>query len=146
LNQITDPVALMHESGQYAGRPDLDNVNANVRAGASCIVQRAAALKANAVVTSGFRPPAYQSHLREVWDKWQLLKNNSSPECATIKAEVRTHWVQHAIVRQPGTTSNHSSGNAVDIAGVPSSDADSIAEGCNMRRPLSDDPVHYEPR
>ena len=146
LTPITDPVALLHENGQYAGRPDLDNVNANVSAGASCIVQKAAALRANAVITSGFRPAAYQSHLREVWDKWQLLKNNSSPQCATIKAEVGSHWVRHAIVRQPGTVSNHTSGNAVDIAGVPSVDADSIAKGCNMKRPLSDDSVHYEPR
>jgi hypothetical protein len=136
----------MHEDGQYAGRPDLDHVNSNVSAGASCIVQKTAALKASAIVTSGFRPAASQTHLREVWDKWHLLKTTSSPECATIKAEVGRHWVRHASVRQPGTVSTHTSGNAVDIAGVPSGDADSIAQGCNMTRPLSDDSVHYESR
>ncbi|MGD7196496.1 hypothetical protein [Ralstonia pseudosolanacearum] len=96
--------------------------------------------------TSGFRPPAYQQHIREVWDKWQQLQNNNNPACASLKEAVHTEWIKHGpFAHQPGATSNHSSGKAVDIGGVPQGNADAIGSQCNMRRPVPNDRVHYEP-
>ncbi|XHO07843.1 hypothetical protein ACEQUB_p01090 (plasmid) [Ralstonia syzygii] len=68
LTPITDPVALQHENGQYSGgHPDLDHVTQTTRDGTSCIVQHALAQApgTNVHPTSGFRPPAYQRHIRE---------------------------------------------------------------------------------
>lgn len=43
--------------------------------------------------------------------------------------------------------SKHSSGQAIDIAGVPQDKADEIAAACNMYRPYPiDDKPHYQPR
>ncbi|MDN3369087.1 D-alanyl-D-alanine carboxypeptidase family protein [Ralstonia pseudosolanacearum] len=149
LTPITDPVALQHENGQYSGgHPDLDHLTQATRDGTSCIVQHALAQApgTNVHPTSGFRPPAYQRHIREVWDKWQQLQNNTNPACSSLKAAVHTEWMKHGpFAHQPGATSNHSSGNAVDIGGVPQGNADAIASQCNMRRPVSNDRVHYEP-
>ncbi len=148
LTPITDPTALLFESGQYNRAPDLADLTPVTNAGLSCIEQQVAALGhgMSAHATSGYRSPAYQTHLREVWDKWQLLKGNDTVECRTVKADVGTEWNKHAMVRQPGVTSNHSTGTAVDIAGVPAANADAIAAQCNMHRPLADDRVHFEPR
>lgn len=151
LQPITDPVAQSHEDGQYATEPDLDSVTAATRSGAACIVALVGQTSNGpADITSGFRPPAYQKHLREVWDKWQLLKNNNTPECITVKQGVRKHWLKHNIKVRPGSPSNHSEGKAVDISGVPPLSADFIAGLCNMVRPyLSSKPpdtVHYQPR
>lgn len=146
LTPIADPVALQHENGQYEENPDLDHVTPATNTGAACIKQRVAGMNTTARITSGYRPAAYQTHLREVWDKWQLLKNDTTTACQVIKADVRTHWVRHGMVRQPGHTSNHSSGTAVDIGGVPEGSADTIATHCNMYRPYADDRVHYQPR
>lgn len=149
LTQITDPVAIQHENGQYSGgHPDLDHVTQATRDGTSCVVQHALAQApgTNAHPTSGFRPPAYQRHIREVWDKWQQLQNNNSSACASVKEAVRVEWIKHGpFAHQPGATSNHSSGKAVDIGGVPQGNADAIASQCNMRRPVPNDRVHYEP-
>ncbi len=146
LSPITDPASLEHENGVFSRSPDMDRLNTATQQGAACIVNQTLALGQRATITSGFRPSPYQRHLREVWDKWMLLRNNSSEACQSTKESVRVEWERHRIVRQPGNTSNHSQGNAVDIAGVPSATADAIALACNMQRPLADDPVHYEPR
>jgi hypothetical protein len=147
LTPVTDPVVVEHEVGRYASRPDMDNLNARARAGAACILQRAAALGAAAETSSGYRPPAYQAHLREVWDKWQLLKNNNDEGCRERKQQIAAERKRHLIIRRPVAVSNHSTGNAVDISGVPAAGADSIAAGCGMFRPEpATDPVHFQPR
>ncbi|NKF96427.1 hypothetical protein GO290_03500 [Ralstonia solanacearum] len=149
LTPITDPIALQHENGQYSGgHPDLDHVTQATRDGTACIVQHALAQApgTNVHPTSGFRPPAYQQHIREVWDKWQQLQNNNNPACGSLKEAVHTEWMKHGpFAHQPGATSNHSSGKAVDIGGVPQGNADAIGSQCNMRRPVPNDRVHYEP-
>jgi hypothetical protein len=142
-------------------------LNHATKNGIACIQQKVAALNCYMTPrpTSGYRPTAYQTHIREVYDKWQQLKNNSTPECADTKSLVKAAFDSHSpFARQPGTTSNHSqldaqgnpAGNAVDISGVPDNalnSADTIASQCNMYRPLinmpnpqDNDPVHYQPR
>ena len=146
LKPLTDPISLEHERGRYKGTPDLQRVDARVVAGQACIIQKVAALGGSAPVSSGYRPAAYQEHLREVWDKWQLLQNNNEERCKAVKAQVEEEWAAHALRFQPGTRSNHNIGMAVDIGGVPPASADAIAAQCNMYRRVPSDPVHYEPR
>lgn len=147
LTPITDALTLQHEAGEYERSPDLERVSDAVKAGTACILQKVSGLGSRARPTSGFRPPAYQTHLREVWDKWQLLRDDVSGACRDTKAEVQAEWIRHQLIRQPVLNSKHSRGNAVDIAGVPDSSADAIAAECNMFRPEPvKDRVHFEPR
>jgi hypothetical protein len=147
LAPVTDPVALEHESGRYANEPDVENLSERVRSGLTCILQRSNGLGANAKASSGFRPAAYQAHLREVWDKWQELKNNGEERCRLTKQQVAAEWVRHELVRRPVLFSNHSAGNAVDIKRVPAPHADAIASACGMFRPEpNNDPVHFQSR
>jgi hypothetical protein len=166
--EITDPVALLYENGTYsATRPDLLHLTPETQAGLACIQQKVAALNCYKTpqATSGYRPTAYQTHILEVYDKWQLIKNNNAPECAETKRAIREEYIKHShFARRPGVTSNHShvdaqgnpAGNAVDISNVPDNaldSADAIACQCNMYRPMihlpnpsRNDPVHYQPR
>jgi hypothetical protein len=147
LQPITDPVAKEHESGNYRRNADLEHVTPRLKSGALCILQKSVALNPSVYVASGYRPPTYQAHLREVWDKWQLLKGDSTEACRAIKAEVQVHWKEHGLVRRPVLNSNHSSGDAVDFGLVPPDQADQIAKECSMFRPEPvGDPVHFQPR
>jgi hypothetical protein len=96
-------------------------------------------------VTSGYRPQSYQDHLREVWDKWQAIKNRNDNACAQTKEQVQTEWNRHGIVRQPVAVSNHTGGTAFDATWNPSSlNIDQLASGCNLSRPEpTTDPVHF---
>ncbi len=162
---ITDPVALQYEDGTYSDtEPDLEHLTPATQAGLTCIQQRVAALRQYETPqpTSGYRPTAYQKHILEVYDKWQLIKNDNTPACAEVKAAIYAEWLHHKpFARRPGVTSNHShvdaqgnpAGNAVDISFVPQDIADTIACQCNMYRPMinmpnpkDNDPVHYQPR
>jgi hypothetical protein len=169
IDKITDPIALQYEDGTYnsTDKPDLAHLNQATQTGLACIQQKVAASNCYMTPrpTSGYRPNAYQKHIREVYDKWQKLKDNSTPECADLKRSVKAEFDYHSpFARRPGETSNHSqldaqgnpAGNAVDISGVPDSaidSADVIACQCNMHRPLinmpapkDNDPIHYQPR
>lgn len=166
---ITDPVALLYEDGTYnsTDKPDLGHLTQAAQTGLACIQQKVAALNCYKTpkATSGYRPTAYQSHIREVYDKWQLIKDDNSADCADVKAAIEEEWLDHSsFARQPGATSNHSqldaqgnpAGTAVDISFVPDNalnSADAIACQCNMYRPLmnmsnpaDNDPIHYQPR
>lgn len=147
LGPILDSAAMDHEAGRYATGPDMINVNERVRSGTACIIHAAAALGASAEPTSGFRPPAYQTHLRELWDKWHQLRSNSDESCRETKQQVAAEWVKHQLIRRPVSSSAHSTGNAVDIRGVPPEAADAIAAQCGMFRPEPvTDRVHFQPR
>ena len=141
LLPITDPIAQQHETGPYSKVPDMENVSDATKAGAKCILQR----ETNSSVGSGFRPQAYQDHLREVWDKWEILKKDKTEACKKVKKEVQDQYSKHGMRYRPGTTSNHTTGIAVDISGIPAGVADKTAAACNMHRPYQDDPVHFQP-
>ena len=168
LTPLTDPVALLYENGTYSTtKPDLVHLTLATQTGLACIQQKVAALNCYMTPkpTSGYRPTAYQTHILDVYDKWQLIKNNNSTVCAARKAAIQKEFNMHSrFARRPGVTSNHSqldaqgnpAGNAVDISFVPDDvniHADTIACQCNMYRPLinmpdptKNDPVHYQPR
>jgi hypothetical protein len=143
LTPITDPNASLHESGIYDEKPDMSRVSAAITQGAECILQKAAASGGHARITSAYRPSAYQAHFWDIYSKWKLLENNNDPICKVVKDSVLMEKSKHQILIT-FATSPHSSGNAIDIKGVPASQADTFASQCNMYRPLpKKDPVHY---
>jgi hypothetical protein len=146
LTPVTDPEAIEHERGIYSTRPDISKLSARAAEGAQCILQRVKSLGKRAKFSSAYRPPTYQTHLREVWDKWKLLENNTEAACAALREIVAAEMDRHSIVHQPGKTSRHSLGNAVDIGSVPESEADAVAASCNMKRAVPGDAPHFEPR
>ena len=138
-----DPAVQPYEDGLK----DMDNVTEATRAGAACIARAARARRPRIIarLVSGYRPPAYQTHIREVYDKWQLLVNNNDPVCADTKRQVKTEFDRHSrFAHQPGTTSRHSTRTAVDISLSNYTEADAIAAECNMSRPVPNDRPHFE--
>lgn len=144
-----DPAMQPYEDGLV----DMENATQATRDGAACIVRSARAHRPriNATLVSGYRPQAYQTHIREVYDKWQLLENNNGAECADVKSQIKTEYDHHGpFAHQPGNTSRHSTGRAVDISLTNYADADTIAAGCvvtgggAMSRPVANDRSHFE--
>lgn len=145
LTPITDPDAIAFEQGN---RINLDGLNAQMKVALSCFQQATAAAGGSVSVTSAYRPPAYQAHLREVWDRWQLLRNNRDEGCADRRSEVRAEFQGHELLltQRPALTSAHSRGEAFDanVTLPPGVTVDSVAVGCNLYRPLIErDPVHF---
>ena len=136
-----DPAMKPYEDGLI----DLTNVTNATRAGAACIVREARARHLYPQIESGYRPPEYQTHIREVFDKWQLLRDNNDSVCADTKIQVELEYMHHSpFSHQPGETSHHSSRLAVDIHLSDYTDADTIATVCNMSRPVANDRSHFE--
>ena len=106
-----------------------------------------------AAISSAFRPQAYQSHLREVWDKARALRGNTSAVCAAVRTAVNQEMTHHSldVNRLVGATSNHTAGRAVDISWtLPSAaneettiDALAIQAGLRHRLHAADRP-HFE--
>jgi hypothetical protein len=143
VNKLTplDPAVQPYEDGLI----DMTNETQATRDGAACIVRVARARRLRPQIESGYRPPAYQTHIREVYDKWQLLQNNNDAACADTKSQVKVEFKKHSkFAHQPGNTSHHSSKQAVDIHLSDYTDADTIAAGCNMSRPVANDRSHFE--
>lgn len=103
-------------------------------------------------VTSAYRPPAYQTHLFEIRDRWctQGLRSNSNSACSSLKDTVFTEVSNHFGLRWAcgavGATSRHSSGTGVDISGVDASRVTPtiLTQSCLTHPIYQDDTVHYE--
>jgi RHS repeat-associated protein len=127
------------------GYVDIENLVPALQQALACL-QRAAR-DAGGVVnpTSGYRPEAYNAHLQEVWDKWQLLRNNRQRACRQIRLDVQREFNSHGMIVRPALRSNHTIGQAFDAnwdlpAGV---NIDSLAAGCGLHRPVAGDRVHF---
>jgi hypothetical protein len=107
------------------------------------------------VLTSAYRPPAYQRHLAEVWDRWMALRDNQDYACTELKAYVGEEFTRHELLetQRPVAFSDHTRGLAFDAAVTLPSRArvrrrvtvDRLAAGCHLRRPdVVRDPVHFK--
>jgi len=104
-------------------------------------------------IESAYRNPEYQSHIDEIWSKWQQLKDNATPECADVKAyvdnEVSKHKIRNLGTRPASRSGPHPQGIAVDIVipntGLPLSTVVNLADQCNISEPLAarGDPNHF---
>lgn len=136
-----------YESGDVF---DEDNLSTDMRTAVGCLRTAVTASGGSVVWSSAYRPNSYQAHLREVWDTWKRIKDNSTAACSSRKESVRTEFKKHALQesQRPAATSNHSGGEAFDATvkmpdGKPTKDE--LAKGCGLVRPIPvKDPPHYQ--
>ena len=108
-------------------------------------------------LNSAYRAPEYQTHLQEVWDKWQALKKNRDPECQALRAQIQAEVTYHQIInlarRPAGPSGPHTRGVAFD-ANVSGANQDVLAANCGLFRPYAIcdaahphcDPIHFQLR
>lgn len=148
---IDDPAALAFEAGLGGGSgsvdvADLDSATARALARFEHVVS---AKGGSLTITSAYRPPAYQRHLQEVWDKWMhALRSNREPACQQLRAQVAREFTRHQLLetQRPVNSSDHTRGFAFDAAvELPRpSLVDRLARLCRLRRPdVVHDPVHF---
>ena len=103
-------------------------------------------------LTSAYRPPAYQEHLQDVWDKWMgEMRENVAEECQELRSEVEREFVDHGLLetQRPATVSDHTRGMAFDaIVVFPHArrrlSTDRLARRAGLFRPVAtQDPVHF---
>lgn len=150
------PIAQAFESDP--SRVDIDGMTPSARAALSCFQAAVANAGGSVAVTSAFRPPDYQLHLREVWEKWRALMPNTAPECEALRAQVQNEFfVKHQLgaskMRPAGGAGPHTRGIAFD-ANVTGVDRDALAAQCGLFRPFPGpcsatarcDTVHFQLR
>ncbi|MCR4304399.1 MAG: hypothetical protein NUV63_09295 [Gallionella sp.] len=146
LPPITDPEVQLFEDNP--DRSDETRLTDRMKTALACLKTAAAAGSPN--VGSAYRPPAYNQHLIEVWEKWvNELKNNKEPACATLKTKIQGHFKTHKLLesQQPVEGSLHTLGEAVDVTiSLPPATIDGFWPGCRLYRKPSlriKDPVHF---
>lgn len=106
------------------------------------------------VLKSAYRPPAYQAHLQQVWNKWMEIRNNRLASCQVLRAEVEAEFKGHHLIetQRPVTSSDHTRGLAFDATvDLPSGrkkkvvSLDRLAMLAGIMRPdVLRDPVHFK--
>jgi hypothetical protein len=108
------------------------------------------------ILTSAYRPAAYQQHLQEVWDKWMVeLRRNDDEGCSELRTEVQEEFARHQLLgtQRPAALSDHTLGLSFDAAvRLPArarlkrrrATVDSLARIAGVRRTaVASDPVHF---
>ena len=98
-------------------------------------------------LSSAYRSQAYQDHLREVWDSYQVVKDWPDDRCAAVQANVEDEWKLHNLAYRPAQSSRHSTGRAFDANWGTLNEGvtiDELAAGCGLSRPVPGDPTHFE--
>ena len=146
-SKATDPDTYAFE---YEGKQvDVSRLNAEMKAALVCLTQKTGKA-ASSYVSSAWRPPAYQAHFKEVWEKWQLLKELEGAELmacqslfAEVKGEVNKHGIAHLETSPAGRNGLHTRGAAFDVNSwfIPS--VDTFSADCKVYRNLKKkDKVH----
>ena len=151
LTPITDPAALAFENGN---RIDIQNLTQAAQTGLTCMQNRVATLGGALLLSSAYRPVAYQDHLRQVWDTWDAVRNRQEPECQAVYDEAQAEFQGHGLLltQRPAAgnpNAPHAQGIAIDanLNGLPAGETpDTVAAFCSMHRPWpNNDFVHYQP-
>ena len=112
----------------------------------ACLQNQVSVAGGSYALLSAYRPTAYQQHLREVWDTWLEIENETERECRVLRRQVQREMGRHNLAYQPAVGSLHESGLAFDltIGGLPDIDVDIAASTCGLYRfnPLGD-PAHF---
>jgi hypothetical protein len=151
LTPIVDQAARVFENGQTL---DTTHLVQPVQTALACLQNALAIAGKTLVLSSAYRPPAYQLHLQEVWDRWDDLDSRREPECQELRNEVGAEFRRHGLLatqRPAGPTGPHTQGRAIDVnltqTGLPVQELVNIAEGCGLYRPYAQrDPVHFQHR
>src|SRR5262249_11219564 len=148
LVPITDAAAQQFENGV---RVVFNGMTQAALTGMNCFLAAVQAAGGTATVNSAFRPPAYQLHLQNVWDTWQLIRNRREQECNDLRQQVQNEMTNHALRERPaGANGPHTRGIAFDAtvrvpAGV---DEGTLAANCGLTQPRPDPAGghHFEAR
>jgi hypothetical protein len=156
LTPFTDPVALMFEA-QNGNIFDIADTSSGIRSGYACLADSIRNHKGTVTPSSAYRPPQYQSHLREIWQKLDALRKISSPDCANrmqkISNEAAKHQILGLAISPAGPSGTHTQGLAVDLNWGPNKYVntlpdgtfiDDLANACGLYRRLVTDPIHFE--
>lgn len=114
-----------------------------------CLKNAATDMGGTPSVGSAYRPPPYNQHLIQVWDKWvNELRDDTTPSCLDLKNRIHQHFNKHHLLESqaPAPNSRHTQGLAVDVTiNLPAPDIDALAGGCGLHRPLPvTDRVHFQ--
>jgi len=145
LPPVTDPEVQVFENN-----PDLSDtarLTPRMQTALSCLLTAAAG--GSPSVGSAYRPPAYNQHLIDVWEKWvNQLMDDETPACTILKAKIQGHFQRHGLLvtQSPVPNSRHTRGLAVDVTiSLPPANIDALARGCGLYRPLPiTDRVHFQ--
>lgn len=145
LTEITDADAIAFEKGNQI---DTDRLTEKMKTALACFRGKVKDAGGTFTLTSAYRPPAYQAHLKEIWNKWMALKNNSQEACKTIKQKVKAEFSKHGLLpsQEPAAISKHTQGLAIDAKVTLPKKVyrDVLADQCGLVRNVpKKDPVHY---
>ena len=153
LPPITDPVAEAFNTGESLDTSHLTRGMSRALARFQKVV---AQVGGSLELKSAYRPPAYQRHLQQVWDKWMELRNNNVAACQDLRAQVQQEFIRHDLLetQRPVSSSDHTRGMAFDatVAIPPNAHMkrrkvtlDGLARFVGLRRPdIAHDPVHFK--
>ena len=157
LAEITDEGALEFEANR--GTADVIQTSGMTPAASMALEEFESLVSSfggSVTLKSAYRPPAYQDHLQQVWDKWMIeLKDNIVPECQELRNQVYEEFAGHDLLesQRPAGISDHSRGTAFDAAvylpyrGKQFSkkiNVDTLAWRAGLYRPVAfQDPVHF---
>jgi hypothetical protein len=157
LPAIDDPAALAFE--ENVGTMAIVELDGLVPSAASALTRfERMVTSAGGVVllTSAYRPAAYQEHLQAVWDKWMVeMRGNHDANCIELKAQAQYEFVRHSLLesQRPVSSSDHTRGIGFDAAvRLPGRarlnrrrvSVDSLARRAGFHRPaIARDPVHF---
>lgn len=145
LAPLTDPAALRFESGDKIDEADLVPA---MQTALGCVRAAVSDAGGSFFLLSAYRPVQYQSHIREVWDKWRLLRDRREPECLNLRTVVQNEFEGHKLLisQRPASSGGpHTLGLAIDIQStLPIQQLLDSADQCQLYRPLpATDPVHF---
>lgn len=149
LTPLTDPLAIRMEGGD---RVIFDGLTTEMRQAVGCFENAISNAEGTFTITSAYRPPQYQQHLWEVWNRYDSLIYNRSPECSELRNQIIEEFTSHQLLRtqEPAIgRSSHSDGIAIDanISLPVEQNEDTIANNCELYRPLPQtDPGHFQLR
>lgn len=145
LTPLTDPLAIQMEEGDEV---IFDGLTTDMQQAVDCFDGAVLNTGGTLNINSAYRPPQYQQHLREVWDLYHRLIVRQDPECAGLLDQVTTEFQRHNLRDQPARRSRHTTGTAIDanVTLPVGQNVDTLANGCDLYRPLSREPWHFELR
>ena len=141
-----DPLVQSFEAGNTVDTADLQP---NMQSALNCVQTAVTNAGGTLMVNSAYRPSAYQSHLREVWDKWSLLRDRRETECQDLRNQVQAEFNKHGLLltqRPASANGPHTQGLAIDMqSSLPLQQFLNICiNNCGLYRPLpTTDPVHF---
>jgi len=153
LPPITDPRAAAFNAGEIV---DTANLSRGMSRALVRFQKVVAQVGGSLELKSAYRPPAYQQHLQQVWDKWMELRTNNVAACQDLRAQVQQEFLRHDLLesQRPVTSSDHTRGMAFDAAVTIPPHArlkrrkvtlDKLAHIVGLRRPdIVHDPVHFK--